>query len=49
MKKRRAQMEKTATAFKHLYAVLTSEQIALADQRFGMMGGRGIAFIRPTK
>ena len=47
MKKRQEQMEKTTTAFKDLYAVLTPEQKALADQHFGMMGGRGMAFNRP--
>ncbi len=49
MQKRQEQMEKTATAFKHLYAVLTPEQKALADQRFGMMGGRGWASNRPAR
>lgn len=41
MKKRLEQMEKSAAAFKGLYAVLTQEQKALADQRFGRSGGRG--------
>ncbi|MFH1044125.1 MAG: Spy/CpxP family protein refolding chaperone [Pseudomonadota bacterium] len=38
MKKRQEEMEKTTTAFKDLYAVLTPEQKTLADQRVGMMG-----------
>ncbi len=48
MKKRQEQMEKGAAAFKDLYAVLSPEQKALADQRvgFGRMGGRGMAFGR---
>jgi hypothetical protein len=48
MKKRQEQMEKGAAAFKELYAVLSPEQKALADQRvgFGMMGGRGMALNR---
>jgi Spy/CpxP family protein refolding chaperone len=49
MKKRQEQMEKMTTAFKDLYAVLTPEQKALADQHFGMMGGRGWAFNRPGR
>jgi LTXXQ motif family protein len=49
MKKRQEQLEKTTTAFKDLYAVLTPEQKALADQHFGMMGGRGMAFNRPGR
>jgi hypothetical protein len=51
MKKRQEQMEKGAAAFKDLYAVLSPEQKALADQRvgFGMMGGRGLAFNRPGR
>lgn len=36
MKKRLEQMEKSAAAFKDLYAVLTPEQKALVDQRFAM-------------
>ncbi len=49
MKQRQEQMEKGAAAFKDLYAVLSPEQKALADQGFGpgMMGGRGMAFNRP--
>jgi len=48
MKQRQEQMEQGAAAFKELYAVLTPEQKALADQRmgYGMMGGRGLAFNR---
>lgn len=51
MKKRQEQMEKTTAAFKDLYAVLTPEQKALADQRVGfhMMGGRGMAFGGPGR
>jgi LTXXQ motif family protein len=49
MKQRQEQMAKRTAAFKDLYAVLSPEQKALADQRvgFGMMGGRGMAFNRP--
>lgn len=48
MKKRQELMEKSTAAFKDLYAVLSPEQKALADQHagFGMMGGRGMAFNR---
>jgi hypothetical protein len=48
MKKRQEQMEKGTAAFKELYAALSPEQKALADQRvgFGMMGGRGFGFNR---
>jgi hypothetical protein len=51
MKKRQEQMEKGTAAFKDLYAVLSPEQKALADQGFGpgMMGGRGWAFNRPGR
>jgi uncharacterized protein YPO0396 len=51
MKKRQEQMEKTTAAFKELYAVLSPEQKALADQQagFGMMAGRGMAFNRPGR
>ena len=49
MKKRQEQMEKGTAAFKDLYAVLTPEQKALADQRVGMMGGRGMGFNRPGR
>ena len=51
MKQRQEQMEKGAAAFKDLYAVLSPEQKALADQGFGpgMMGGRGGAFNQPGR
>ena len=51
MKQRQEQMEKGTAAFKELYAVLSPEQKALADQHvgFGMMGGRGMAFNRPGR
>lgn len=51
MKQRQEQMEKGAAAFKDLYAVLSPEQKALADQGFGpgMMGGRGRAFRGPGR
>ncbi len=51
MKKRQEQMEKGTAAFKDLYAVLSPEQKALADQHvgFGMFGGRGMAFNRPGR
>jgi hypothetical protein len=49
MKKRQEQMEKGTAAFKSLYAVLSPEQKALADQRVAMMGGRGMAFNRPAR
>lgn len=51
MKKRQEQMEKGAASFKDLYAVLSPEQKALADQGFGpgMMGGRGWAFRGPGR
>jgi hypothetical protein len=51
MKQRQEQMEKGTAAFKDLYAVLSPEQKALADQGFGpgMMGGRGMAFNRPGR
>jgi hypothetical protein len=49
MKKRQEQMEKGTAAFKDLYAVLTPEQKALADQGFGMMGVRGRGFNRPGR
>ena len=39
MKQRQEQMEKSTVVFKDLYAALTPEQKALADQRFG--GGPG--------
>jgi prophage DNA circulation protein len=49
MKKQQEQMEKGTAAFKDLYAVLSPEQKVLADQHFGMMGGRGWAFNRPGR
>jgi len=51
MKQRDEQMAKGTAAFKELYAALSPEQKALADQRvgFGMMGGRGMAFNRPGR
>jgi hypothetical protein len=51
MKKRQEQMEKGTSAFKDLYAVLSPEQKALADQGFGpgMMRGRGWAFNGPGR
>ena len=50
MKKRQEQMEKAAAAFKDLYAVLSPEQKALADQRVGsMMGARGRGFGGPVR
>jgi hypothetical protein len=49
MQQRVEQMAKGTAAFKELYAALSPEQKALADQRvgFGRMGGRGMAFNRP--
>jgi hypothetical protein len=51
MKQRQEQMEKGSAAFKELYAVLSPEQKAIADQRvgFGMMGGMGMAYNRSAK
>jgi len=49
MKKRLEQAEKTTAAFKDLYAVLSPEQKTLADERVGMMGGRGMAFNRRAR
>ena len=48
MKQRDEQMAKGTAAFKELYAALSPEQKALADQNvgFGRMGGRGMAFNR---
>ncbi|OIP09261.1 MAG: hypothetical protein COW56_06240 [Rhodocyclales bacterium CG17_big_fil_post_rev_8_21_14_2_50_68_7] len=43
MKTRVAGMEAMSAALKDLYAVLTPEQKAIADQRFGHMRGRGYA------
>jgi len=44
MKKRQEQMEKSTTAFKDLYAALTPEQKAIADQRFAGGPGAGPGF-----
>jgi len=51
MKQRDEQRAKGTAAFKELYATLSPEQKALADQHvsFGRMGGRGIAFNRPGR
>ena len=51
MKQREEQMANGTAAFKELYAALSPEQKALADQRvgFGVMGGRGMAFNRPGR
>ncbi len=51
MKQRQQQVEKVTAAFKELYAGLSPEQKALADQRvgLGMMGGRGMAYNRPGR
>jgi hypothetical protein len=51
MKQWQAQMENGTAAFKDLYAVLSPEQKALADQGFGpgMMGGRAWAFRGPGR
>jgi len=53
MKKRQEQMEKGTVAFKDLYATLSPEQKALADQHmgFGMMGGMGMGMAsnRPAR
>ena len=49
MKKRQEQMEKGTAAFKDLYAVLSPEQKALADQSIGMPGGWGRGFNRPGR
>ncbi len=38
MKQRQAHLESSATALKNLYAALTPEQKAIADQRFGGFG-----------
>ena len=40
MKQRRAEMEANVSALKNLYATLTPEQKAIADQRFGGFGPR---------
>jgi hypothetical protein len=51
MKKRQEQMEKGTAAFKELYAVLSPEQKALADQRVALrtMGGRGMGYNMPCR
>ena len=50
-KKRQEQMEKMTGVSKDLYAVLTTEQKALSDQRVGLgrSGGRGRASNRPVR
>ena len=42
MQQRAAGMATMTNAFSALYAVLTPEQKAIADQNVGMMGGRGM-------
>ena len=42
MQQRAAAMATMTNAFNALYAVLTPEQKAIADQNVGMMGGRGM-------
>jgi len=42
MQQRSAAMATMTNAFNALYAVLTPEQKAIADQNVGMMGGRGM-------
>ena len=49
MKTRTSNMETMNTSLKDLYAVLTPEQKATADKRFGMMGGRRMAFAAQSK
>lgn len=49
MKQQIANMETMSAALKDLYAVLTPEQKAIADQHVGMMGGRRMAFARPGR
>jgi hypothetical protein len=46
MQQRAAGMATMATAFSALYAVLTPEQKAIADQNVGMMSHRGMGFGR---
>lgn len=46
MQQRVAGMATMTNAFSALYAVLTPEQKAIADQNFGMMGHRGMPFGR---
>jgi periplasmic protein CpxP/Spy len=43
MRQRMGAMDSMNAAMKDLYAVLSPEQKAIADQRFGMMGGRPMA------
>jgi Spy/CpxP family protein refolding chaperone len=44
MQQRSAAMATMTNAFNALYAALTPEQKAIADQTFGMMGHRGMGF-----
>ena len=44
MQQRAAGMATMTNAFSALYAVLTPEQKAIADQNVGMMGHRGMRF-----
>jgi Spy/CpxP family protein refolding chaperone len=46
MQQRSAAMSTTTNAFNGLYAVLTPEQKAIADQHFGPMAHRGMPFAR---
>ena len=46
MKQRLAGMETMSAALRDLYAVLTPEQKAIADQQFGHMGGYGMGGYR---
>ena len=46
MQQRAAGMATMSTAFSALYAVLTPEQKAIADQDLGMMGHHGMRFGR---
>jgi Spy/CpxP family protein refolding chaperone len=46
MQQRAAGMATMTTALNALYAVLTPEQKAIADQNFGMAGHRGLGFAR---
>ncbi len=48
MQQRADGMAAMANAFGALYAVLTPEQKAIADQNVGMMGHRGKGFGRPA-
>lgn len=49
MKQHLGSMETMTAAVKDLYAVLTPEQKAIADQHFGMMGGKRMGFAKPAK